>query len=154
MAEGLITVKLPPSVWQTVVDTLGGLAEQLEEVPGLGECRDCDQAGLDKCADHKADAEEGEQLRGVRDQIAAQLDDPGNANIPALVERTGLPLDSDIRDVLDGLSTRTMNALLRDDIRTLADLARRDDNDLLDIRWFGVVGLSELRDCLSQMVRR
>lgn len=48
-----------------------------------------------------------------------------------------------------GLSTRLRNCLRRDGIRTVADLASRSEQDLLDIRNFGAVSLHELRSALA-----
>ncbi|MEW1843015.1 DNA-directed RNA polymerase subunit alpha C-terminal domain-containing protein [Nonomuraea angiospora] len=71
-----------------------------------------------------------------------------------LVEATGLNENADIRDVLLDLTTRPLNCLLRESIYTLGDLANRTDDDLLDIRNFGVGSLDNVRAVLAQLAAR
>lgn len=47
-----------------------------------------------------------------------------------------------------GLSSRSLNSLSRNDIRTVADLACRNDSFLLNIRYFGEKCYQEVRDAL------
>ncbi|MFG1709152.1 DNA-directed RNA polymerase subunit alpha C-terminal domain-containing protein [Nonomuraea sp. M3C6] len=141
----MLTATLTSEIWDHICDRLGDYADQAEERPWLGDCFDCDTADPGMCSQHQEAAEYGAQVRAWRDQIVEQLAGPPEATLAELIERTGLPLDSDIRDVMPGLSTRAMNCLLRERIYTLGDLAARTDDNLLDIRNIGVGSLAEIK---------
>lgn len=73
--------------------------------------------------------------------------------INELVKATGLPDETSLYD-LRGLTTLAFNGLMREGIRTLGALAARSDEDLLDIRNFGVGCLGNVRTVLSQLAEQ
>lgn len=50
---------------------------------------------------------------------------------------------------LDGLSTRTANALVNASIRTVGGLARKTEDDILALEGIGAAGVKEVRDALK-----
>lgn len=79
------------------------------------------------------------------------MDTNTSVSIADLVEATGLPPLTDIRDALPSLPPRPMSALLRERINTIGILACRDDDSLLDIRNFGPRCLNEVKTALANL---
>ncbi len=50
---------------------------------------------------------------------------------------------------LEGLSTRTANALINASIRTVGGLARKSEDDILSLEGIGAAGLKEVKDALK-----
>lgn len=50
---------------------------------------------------------------------------------------------------LEGLSTRTANALINASIRTVGGLARKSEDDILELEGIGAAGLKEVKDALK-----
>jgi DNA-directed RNA polymerase subunit alpha len=50
-----------------------------------------------------------------------------------------------------GLSARTANALLNNDIRTIRDLVMLSETDLKELKGFGSKALDEVRDKLTEL---
>lgn len=147
----MMTVTLPHDVWQTVLGVLTDVADEQDTPVG---CRDCDNTAPGRCLVHQEQAQDAKELRAIAGQIEDHLDRPTSANIAELIARTHMPLDSDIRGALIHLSNRSRNALLREGIRTLDDLARYDDEKLLAIPYFGQSMLAEVRSYLYGMAAR
>ncbi|TMR90519.1 hypothetical protein EJK15_55010 [Nonomuraea basaltis] len=55
---------------------------------------------------------------------------------------------------MPGLTVRALNCMKRWGIHTLGDLATKDDDDLLDIRNFGVGCLDNVRTVLAQLAEQ
>lgn len=151
--DQMLTVTLPSEIWDHLCDRLGDYADQTEERGMLGDCFNCDQADASMCPKHQREAEYGKKVRGWRDQIVAQLG-AQNSTLAELVKRTGLSDDTDIRHVLHDLRSRAINALLRNGIRTLGDLASHEESDLLNLRNFGAVSLAALKTYLHWLAKQ
>lgn len=52
---------------------------------------------------------------------------------------------------LDGLSTRTANALVNASIRTVGGLARKTEDDILNLEGIGAAGVKEVKDALRAL---
>lgn len=52
---------------------------------------------------------------------------------------------------LDGISTRTANALINASIRTVGGLARKTENDILELDGIGAAGVTEIKDALRAL---
>ncbi len=50
-----------------------------------------------------------------------------------------------------GLSARTANALLNNEIRTIRDLVMLSDSDLKELKGFGTKALDEVKDKLTEL---
>jgi hypothetical protein len=146
----MLTVTLTSDIWDHIIDRLGDYADQAQDRPWLGDCHDCDKADPGMCPQHQEAAEYGAQVRAWRDQIVDRLADQASTAAD-LARRTRLPLDTSLHDVFDAPHGAVRNALMREGILTLGDLAARSDADLLDIRQFGAARLIELRSVLRKV---
>ncbi|GGO62974.1 DNA-directed RNA polymerase subunit alpha C-terminal domain-containing protein [Nonomuraea cavernae] len=146
----MLTVALTSDIWDHIIDRLGDYADEAEERPWLGDCHDCDKADPGKCPQHQQEAEYGAQVRVWRDQIVDQLT-VQTATTADLVRRTGMPLDTSLRDVILRPYIAVRNLLMRDGILTLGDLAAVNDEDLCGIRNFGAGRYAELRAVLRKV---
>lgn len=52
---------------------------------------------------------------------------------------------------LEGLSTRTMNALVNASIRTVGGLSRKTEDDILELEGIGAAGVTEIKDALNKL---
>ncbi|MEU9837415.1 DNA-directed RNA polymerase subunit alpha C-terminal domain-containing protein [Streptosporangium sp. NPDC048047] len=69
-----------------------------------------------------------------------------DTSLADLVDRTGLPLETPLEEVLVGMgSARTLTCLGREGIHTMRHLRRRTYDDLLDIRNIGITSIKALK---------
>ncbi|MGW4639640.1 DNA-directed RNA polymerase subunit alpha C-terminal domain-containing protein [Sphaerisporangium sp. NPDC004334] len=145
------TITLPAHVWNDVLDALADRGEELMEKKWLGDCRDCDKLNDDeaRCPQHTEEARSGAALHMHRDQIVDQLDKPLPTSwdhLPPIAEVigiSGLPGDTHIGTL--ALPTRIYHILAREPIWTIGELAHRTDDDLMELRGFGVGALRDLK---------
>ncbi len=52
---------------------------------------------------------------------------------------------------LEGLSTRTSNALINASIRTVGGLVRKSEDDILELEGLGAAGVKEIKDALKEL---
>lgn len=89
---------------------------------------------------------------GFREEEGAQMTEEIKGKTVAEEMKAG---DEDVMktrvESLDGLSTRTANALINASIRTVGGLARKTENDILELDGIGAAGVTEIRDALRAL---
>ncbi|MFF0770907.1 DNA-directed RNA polymerase subunit alpha C-terminal domain-containing protein [Nonomuraea wenchangensis] len=148
----MLTVTLPSDIWDHIIDRLGDYADAAEDRPWLGNCHDCDKAAPGMCPQHQEAAKYGAQVRGWRDRIVDQLG-AQTLTMADRVRRTGLPLDTDLYDVLPSPYGGVRNLVMRAGMRVLGDLAAYSDADLTGIKNFGPGRLRELHAALREAAK-
>jgi len=82
---------------------------------------------------------------------------------PVMPETSGMAVSEEMRsddsgdamktriESLDGLSTRTANALVNASIRTVGGLSRKSEDDILALEGIGAAGVKEIKDALRAL---
>ena len=76
--------------------------------------------------------------------------------LPAVAPAVGSGVEDDASELNTsieelGLSARTANALVNNDIRTVHDLVTLSEQDLRDLKGFGSKALDEVKDKLAEL---
>lgn len=89
-----------------------------------------------------------EQLELVKEMLSKAID----TKIAELhkAEENKLPLTASIRNMYPGLSTRTLNVLLRDGKNTIADVLNCSPTEILRIRNMGRKSFEEIKERFSK----
>jgi DNA-directed RNA polymerase subunit alpha len=90
-----------------------------------------------------------EALAGQTTVATSQVDRTPAAPVVAEVADDGSELNTSIEDL--GLSARTTNALINNEIHTVSDLISLTDSDLKELKGFGNKAMEEVQDKISEL---
>ncbi|MBP6880194.1 DNA-directed RNA polymerase subunit alpha [Candidatus Saccharibacteria bacterium] len=90
-----------------------------------------------------------EALAGQTTVATSQVDRAPVAPVVAEVADDGSELNTSIEDL--GLSARTTNALINNEIHTVSDLISLTDSDLKELKGFGNKAMEEVQDKISEL---
>jgi DNA-directed RNA polymerase subunit alpha len=89
---------------------------------------------------------------GFKEEVIVEEEEPHYENVEAIKEEKVEEVDEFLKTRIESLnlSARTINALTAANIRTVGGLARKKEEDILDIEGLGSKGLSEIKEILSK----